>query len=86
MAGKGVDVGDALRLQAGRRRPADALAERDADAGGAALERPEHQLAIDRAIEAGPVEIGQCLPEQGRDIGHIGDAVGLAGGQRLGGG
>ena len=37
---------------------AHALAELDADAAGAALERAEHQLAADVAVEAGPVESG----------------------------
>ena len=57
---------------------AHALAERDADAGRAALERAEHQLAADVAVEAGPVEVGQRLEDQRGGIGHVGDRVGLA--------
>ena len=68
-----------------RRRAADALAERNADAGRPPLERPEHQLAADIAVEAGPVEVRQRLEEQGRDIGHVGDRVRLVRGQRVGG-
>ena len=81
VAGKGVDVVDPLDLPALRRGAAHALAERHADAGRAALERPEHQLAVDIAIEADPIDVGQCLPDQRRGIGHVGDSVGLAGDQ-----
>ncbi len=56
-----------------RRRAAHACAERDADAGRAALERAEHQFAADVAVEADPVEVGQRLPDQRRGIGHVGD-------------
>ena len=42
--------------------PHTPVAERDADAGRAALERPEHQLAADVAIEADPVDVGQRSP------------------------
>src|SRR4051812_339579 len=83
MAGESVDVGDQLRLLAGSGRAAHALAERDPDAGRPALERPEDQLATDIAVEAGPVDVRQALPQQRRDIGHVGDRIGLAGGQRV---
>ena len=53
-----MDVGDRW-LQRRRRRAAHALAERDADAGRPALERAEHQLAADIAVEARPVESGR---------------------------
>jgi hypothetical protein len=46
---------------------------------------PRHELAADIPVEAGPVQIGQRLPQQGRDVGHVGDRIGLAVGQRVGG-
>ena len=58
MAGKGLHVLDALRFPAGRGDAADAPAEGNADAGRPALERAEHELAADIAVEAGPVELG----------------------------
>src|SRR5690606_26308779 len=50
-----------------------------------AAERPEHELVPDAPVESGPVEIGHELPDERGEIGHVGDAVGLARGQRVGG-
>src|SRR3546814_7569440 len=40
-------------------------------------------LAFDQAIEARPVEIGQELPDHRSGVGHVGDGVGLARGDRI---
>ena len=57
MAWKGVHVVDPLHLPRRGSSAAHAGTESDADAGRAALERPQHQLAVDIAVEAGPVEV-----------------------------
>ena len=54
---------------------------RNAEASGAPLKRPEHQLAAHVPVEAGPVEIGQIFPQQGGGVGHVGDPVRLARGE-----
>src|SRR3546814_11234170 len=83
MARKGVDVRDELRRPIRRGGAAHAAADRDPDARRLALKRPEHQLAFDQAIEARPVEIGQELPDHRGGVGHVGDGVGLARGDRI---
>ena len=82
--GEGVHVGNKLRFSGRSRPPADARAERNADAGGFAAERAEHKLAFDHAIKSRPVGFGQGMPQQGGDIGHIGDRVRLVGSERIG--
>src|SRR3546814_10131262 len=79
MAGKGEDVVDALRRAQPRGGAAHPLVERDADERRLALKRPEHQFSAVEAVKARPVQIGDRLPEQRRDIRHIGDAVALLG-------
>ena len=66
-----------------RRSAAYALAERDADAGGTALERAEDKLAVDGAVKTCPVEPGDRLENQCGGIGHVGDGIGLARDQPL---
>jgi hypothetical protein len=83
MARKSVNVGDQLGGARRRRRAAYAGAERDTDAGRLALERSEHEFAVDIAVEAGPVQIGQIFPDQGGGIGHVGGGVGLARGEAV---
>src|SRR3569623_1824917 len=82
--GKGLDIFHHLRLARRRGGAAHPAAQCDADAGRLALERPQHKLVPDQPVKARPVEIGQILPQQRRDIGHVGDRIGLARGQRLG--
>ena len=79
---EGVDVGDALGLPRARRRAAHALVQRDAHAGGLALERADHQLGAVEEIEADPVELRQRVVDQRGKIGRVGDAVALAVQQR----
>jgi hypothetical protein len=55
---EGVDVRHQLCALARRGGPAHALPICNTDAGGAALERAQDQLAIDRAVKAGPIQIG----------------------------
>src|SRR6476659_8781313 len=81
VSGKGVDIVHTLYLPGRGGGAADALAERDTNAGGPALERSEHQLAANVAVEAGPVEVRHAFPDQRGRIGHIGDAVRLPGDQ-----
>ncbi len=83
MTGKGIDVVNPLDLPSRGGRAAYALSELDADAGRSALERAQHQLAADIAVEADPVHVRQALEDQGRGIGHVGDAVGLTDDQPL---
>ena len=78
-----MNVLDQLGQASLRRGAAHAPAEGNADAGRPPLERAEYELAADIAVEAGPVEVGQALPEQGGEVGHVGDPVRLAGGQRV---
>jgi len=90
MAGKGVDIHHKLRGATFRRRAAYARTERYADAGRAAHERPEHQfigpagLRRSHPVEPRPVQIGQELRQERRDIRHVGDRIGLTIGQRIG--
>ena len=62
--------------------PADPFPELDADAGRAALERSEHQFAAVDPVEPGPVELRQELPDQRREVRHVGHPVGLVMDQR----
>ncbi len=78
MAGESIDVIDPLAGRGGGGRAAHPLAERDADTGRQALERPHHQLAAIEEVEADPIEVGQCMEQQCREIGRIGDAVAFA--------
>ncbi len=80
-----IDIVDPLHLPGGGPDAAHPLPERNSDARRPALERTEHQLAGDVSIEARPVEVGDRLPDQRRDICHIGDAVALARDERRGG-
>ena len=84
MTGEGVDIFDQLRLTGLRGCPADALAKGDADASGLALKRAEDKFAIHHTVETCPVYVWQIFPQQRRDVGHIGNSVGFALGQRLG--
>lgn len=86
VAGKGVDVRHKLRLARRRRGAAYTATQGDTDAGRLALKRPQHQLALHHAIKSRPVEVGQKLPEQRGDIGHVGNMVRLIARQRIGGG
>ena len=61
---------------------AHALADRDAQAGGPALERAQHQRAALAEIKSGPIQIGQAVIDQRRHIGGVGDPIGFAGEQR----
>jgi len=88
MAGEGVNVLNQLRFAHFRRRTTHTCANWDADTSGATDKWAQHQLirtvlAGADAIEARPVEIGNELPDQRRDIGHIGDRIGFLGCQRI---
>src|SRR5690606_32797830 len=82
--GERVDDRHQLGLAGARRRAAHALVQRDADAGRQALERAHHQLGAVVQVEAAPVEVGQRMPQQRRQVGGIGDQVALAVHQRAG--
>ena len=64
-----------------RRRATDALAQRDAHAGGPALKWPEHEFAVFLKVEAGPVQIGKRMKDQRREVRRVGDQIALAGEQ-----
>src|SRR4051812_12213496 len=70
VAGEGVNILDPLDLPALGRSAAHALVEGHADAGRAALERPQNQLAADVAVEADPVHVRKGLEDQSRSVGH----------------
>ena len=78
VAGERVHVGDPLRLARARGRAAHALVERDAHAGGQALEGADHQFGAVEEIEADPVQLRQRVVDQRREVGGVGDAVALA--------
>ena len=82
MARKLGDIGDQHRLAARRHGPAHAPPDRDAHAGGLALERPQHQFVAAAQIEPGPIEVGQAVIDQRRHVGEIGDPIALACEQR----
>jgi hypothetical protein len=71
-----MDVGDDDRPPL-RRRAAHATAERDADARGLALERPDDQLAAAHEVEARQAEVGHAGEDQRDGVRGIGDRVGL---------
>ena len=81
VSGERMHVIDALGRAGARRGAADALVQRDADAGGQALERTDHKFPAVVEIEADPVEVGQGVVDQRGEVGGVGDAVGLAGQQ-----
>ena len=62
--------------------PTHALADCNPLAGGAALERAEHQLVALAEIKPGPVQIGQAVIHQRCHIGGVCDPIGFAGKQR----
>ena len=53
------------------------------DASGFPLKWAENQLIIHHPVKARPIKVGQKLPQKRGDIGHIGDAVRFAIGQRV---
>ena len=82
VAGERMDVGDALGRAGARGGPAHALVEGNAHAGRQALERTDHQLGAVEEIKPDPVELRQRVIDQRRQVGGVGDPVGLAGHQR----
>lgn len=88
MAGKGVDVVNALGLESLGRHSAHALANWDTDTGRATGKGAEDQflvarLAFTHAIKACPIEIGNKLRQKRGDVGHIRDGVTFAAGQSV---
>jgi alkanesulfonate monooxygenase SsuD/methylene tetrahydromethanopterin reductase-like flavin-dependent oxidoreductase (luciferase family) len=84
VAWEDVDVGDQLGFSGVGGGTADALAHGDSDAGRFALEWADDELPAVVEIEADPVQVGQCVEDQGREVGGVGDSVGLAGDQCFG--
>ncbi len=80
--GERLDVVHYLRLAAQSRRAADAAARRQPRAGGPAGKRPQKQIARRRQqIEAGPVDVGQLVVDEGREVGRARDEVVFTGQQ-----
>ena len=75
MPGKCFNVVDPLGLPGGRRRAADAAAEGNANTGGPALERANHQFMAVIKVESHPVQFGQGMEYQRGKIGCIGHSV-----------
>src|SRR5690348_16929168 len=78
VAGKRVHVRHHHAARLRRGRSADALAERNAHARGLALERTEHELLAAQPVEARPVEIGERMEDERREVRGIRGAVALA--------
>ncbi len=76
-----MDIGDHHGCGARGGDTAHTPADRDAHAGGLALERAEHQLRTPAEIKAGPIEVGQAVIDQRRHVGGVGDPIRLAGEQ-----
>lgn len=81
---KGMDIGDDLRLTRVRRCPAHALSHRNPHAGRPALERSDHQFGAVVEVEPCPVQVGQRVVNQRREVGGVGKAVMLIRQQRTG--
>ena len=64
-------VADALRLQRGRRGPADAAADINVNARGLSLERAEHQLVAAKHVDAQPVHVLESVVQQRNEIGSV---------------
>src|SRR5258708_4018902 len=82
MAGKLVHVGNDQGAALVRGGPAHALSHRDANARGLALERAQYELAVLQPVETGPVEAGQRVEDQRREVGGVGGEIALAGEER----
>ena len=78
MARKPVHVRHHEGLPLRRRRAANPLSDGDAHAGGFALERAQQQLPAIQAVNAGPVDVRQSVPEQRREVGGVGNGIALA--------
>ena len=74
-------VGHQHALTALRRRTAHAPTHGNAHTGRLTLKWPEHQLLSAQEIKAGPVQIGQTVEHESREIRAIGDKVRFAGQQ-----
>src|SRR6185436_14576920 len=61
-----------------RRRAAHALAERDADAGGLALERSHDELAVAHEVEAHPVHVVERVIQERGAVRRVRDEIALA--------
>ena len=85
VTGKGVDVIHQLARRCPRRCAAHAFVQRDTDARSFALKRAEYQFIADHPVKSGPVQVRQKLPQQRRDVRHIGNAIWLASRQGIGG-
>src|SRR3546814_12294948 len=75
-------IGNALAATAARCGTARPLVQRNADAGRQALEWANHQFLAVEEIKPGPIDVGQGVINQRRQIGGIGDAIALTVHQR----
>ena len=85
MAGEGTNILDQLGLRIARCLPANALPYRNTDTRRTPHEGAKNKLAFDDPIETRPVQIGEEIPQERRDIGHVGDRIGFSAGQGFGG-
>ena len=82
MAGELVHVGDDQGETFFPGSAADAAAVADAGSGHGALERAQDEFFVADAVESHPVESESGM-DGGREVGHVGDFIGLAGSQGL---
>ena len=78
VAGKGMDVGNNDGASLRSRCPADAAADGDADAGGLAIEWTKNELGTIEQIKPNPVYIIECVIQQRRCIGQVGNGISFA--------
>ena len=79
-----MDIGDELRRATLCCCAANTFAQGNANTGGASDKRAQHQLSIDHPVKTRPIEVGQEIPHQRSNIGHIGNSVCLAVNERCG--
>src|SRR5258706_9333688 len=84
VAGKGVHVRHDDRFLVAGGGSAHALAQRDANAGRLALEGAEDQAFLLQEIEPGPVEVGEAMEQQRREVRGVGYEIVLALEKRVG--
>ena len=78
MPRESLDIIHPLSLPGLRRGAADTTAQSDTDASGLALKRPDYQLLAIEKVESDPIEPGQGMEHQGRQVGRIGHLIGFA--------
>ena len=77
VSGEAVDVRHDDCRPVARGRAANALADRNANAGGFALERTQNEVLAAQQVEAAPVDRLERVKEKSRRVGQVRERVGL---------